>query len=1272
LPCRQAHVIFQKSLFKNPFSKIPFQNTFFRQTGKLLLPFFLLFFGFPKGINAQICDPEADFTIVSSGCTVNFQSSFAGPGTAVHDWSFFNTSQATGDHSISDLANPRHTFKVTADQTKTVVHRIVITFPNGQVVTKTCEKAIVLNCTGDNSCDPSYYFQYQVIGCSLTILQIPGGGAVTPTWDFGDGTAPVTATYPTHVYQQNGDYPVTINVSGKPCTMYIRVQCAPSVCCSPAFAASLYRECGVLRLNLNAECNTGNHVWTVTAGGAGSCIDLVNFQPTVADQTIQITNINTALVTSLQIKHDYVCEDGQQKTETQTVNMPTPAAIFIGRDGLTTGLNDYNCTLPNDMYSGANTIYVSGKIVFTKKFTFSHSDIQFNPGETGFDITANSSFLKLLNGTRAHGVTDCDCMWRGITVKSNGIVTCNEGSSIEDAVYGIWVLNPTLPEIHLDGAKFLKNFVAIKGESFLKLNDFRNCEIDGAGPLKNICELTHDIVSPGVSNLISLVNFNTQQGFAGIYIKNLSAQFVLPPQTQKNLFNNLAFGILAFDCNLDINQNSRFTNISAEIYGQLRTSGIFSYDGPNRGNGTFRFNGSLNSLGTNALSDFDHCAIGITVRSTQSIAPTQVGITNTSMDNMRTGVFLDSRFSGGAFNGSNTLSSTYAGVRNNRIIVNNGLFSINTFNGGIGLYDLNTTASNLQIANNDVTLSYFLGPSNSVGIWANGINTVSDPGVNAPNEIDIFENRILVNNEGQSGISLFNFPKGVIRNNSGGDINSGNGIFLNSNSTSSGIRSEAGYRNTIACNDVLSISGPAHQSLLLGSLTAHADLLHNKLTGPGDGAKVAFSCMDMDFRCNEMNNNTTGLLYTDGADTGPQGTASETFGNRWVGAFTTGAEADMSVLTSNSKYYFRNINNEAPPSILGPSNWFNSANLDATINCLTTCPAPPATLTPTITHFDTLVVNGNLGYGNTPFAAERTWQNQFDLYRVLNDFPQLAQSSSVMQGFMNSMSNSNIAALIQAQHSIRDAFAYNNATIATLQANEQSKAQIEVQIHILDSLLSGTTDPVQVAALQQQKGVQDSLLNLIGLANESLANQHEAQRVSAVPTLLTQLGAISPNIVCEQNLRKVMEIYLQTTAFSSEPINSMLVDLNGIASQCPEEGGIGVYAARSLYAALTGTWINENDCTGQRQQIERSNNPSITVYPNPSSGKVLINFPDQYLDKSVTITVLNSIGVEIKQMNTSGNTLRSIDLSDQLSGLYFLVLRDSNGVILSTPIQIQH
>lgn len=268
--------------------------------------------------------------------------------------------------------------------------------------------------------------------------------------------------------------------------------------------------------------------------------------------------------------------------------------------------------------------------------------------------------------------------------------------------------------------------------------------------------------------------------------------------------------------------------------------------------------------------------------------------------------------------------------------------------------------------------------------------------------------------------------------------------------------------------------------------------------------------------------------------------------------------------------------------------------------------------------------------------------------------------------------NSNIAALIQAQHSIRDAFAYNTATIATLQANEQSKAQIEVQIHILDSLLSGTTDPVQVAALQQQKGVQDSLLNLLGLANESLANQHEAQRVSAVPALLAQLGAISPNIVCEQNLRKVMEIYLHTTAFSSEPTNSMLLDLNGIASQCPEEGGIGVYAAQSLYAALTGIWVNENDCTGQRQHIERSNEPSITVYPNPSSGKVLIRFPEQYIDKTVTITVLNSIGVEIKQIKSSGNTLRSIDLSDQLSGLYFLVLRDSNGVILSAPIQIQH
>lgn len=75
----------------------------------------LLILGLSERLSAQTCDPEADFNITVNGCSVDFQSLFSGPGTAVHEWSFFNSDQSTGDHSISDVPNPRYTFQVTAN-----------------------------------------------------------------------------------------------------------------------------------------------------------------------------------------------------------------------------------------------------------------------------------------------------------------------------------------------------------------------------------------------------------------------------------------------------------------------------------------------------------------------------------------------------------------------------------------------------------------------------------------------------------------------------------------------------------------------------------------------------------------------------------------------------------------------------------------------------------------------------------------------------------------------------------------------------------------------------------------------------------------------------------------------------------------------------------------------------------------------------------------------------------------------------------------------------
>ena len=1255
-----------------------FLRRFFIRNAKFFIPFVFFHLSAVAALNGQICDPEADFTTTVNGCTVNFQSSYS--GTAVHAWSFYDNNSVTGLASSSNLVNPQHTFRVTSSLLKRVVHTVTITMSNGQTVTKTCEKSVSTNCNSNSGCNNFFYFHYRVNGCTLTILDDPSG-ELEATWNFGDNTPPITTNTPpppTHTYAQSGTYFVTVLVDGQSCGLWITVFCEPQICCTASFAANIYRDCGVLRLSLDADCNTGKHEYTVTPIGSGTCFNLVNFQPTAENQTIQITNINTGLITGFQITHNYICADGQATTQTKVVTMPTPAAIFVGRENQTTNLTNYGCVLPGDTYNNTRIVYVSGIVQINKKFTFVGADIQFHPGLSGFDIFNFSTPIQLTQNSRARGVADCNCMWRGMILKSTGIISVNTGSSIEDAVQGILVKDALLPTINLDGAAFSRNFVGINGELYLRFSTFRNTSFDGTGPLRGICTLEHMIKAPLSLSVINQVPFNTQQGFAGIYVKKSANPLNLPFQAQRNLFNNLAYGILAFDTNIDFDRNSRFTNITGTVYGTHRNAAIALIDGADAGPNTFKFRGTNIIDGPLGLPDFDFCWYGIVVRSAQSGSPTKVGITNAHMDNMRTGIFLDSRFSGGAFLGTSTTSG-FTGVRNNRItgtLINPSIFT----NAGISTFNYSSSVGSIQIANNVVTMRYGQGSTSagSAGIAAVGVDPMSDPGANLNEKVDIFDNRILIEAEGEIGIGTFNYPRVSIRNHR----DNNNGIFhSNPSTTFPGISIEGGTELIVSCNDVTATSASNEYPLLRNFRSTNSNFLNNRLTGNGIGITVRGICTGDKFRCNEMQNNRVGLTYIDGALTGPQGTAASqgspglSFGNRWVGSFTTGAVVGTNAVNPlNSIFYIRPLTNEGPPSLSGPQSnlWFQFLSPNAPVNCLASCPLPSVIQTPILTKLDSLIAINQVDFGTSNLFAEKSWQCQFDLYRTLTDYPNLAQNNTLMQGFLNSTNVSNISALLQVQRNMRNAFAFSNSVLTTIQNNNQTKAQIGLQIQTTDSLIGIATDSAQLSVLYQQRITQDSLLKLLVQANEALTTQHDAQSLASVPILLAQLNAIVPTIVCETNLKRVMEIYLQTLAFGIEPTTSMVSDVYGIATQCVDKGGIGVLAARSMYYAFTAIWLNEDNCVGDRNAKQETSNTGISIFPNPTTGTFAVQFPDAYLNTKMTLTIVNAIGSTVQYIESEGNSTKIIDLSTQPNGLYFAIIRNDKGVLTSLPVLLQH
>jgi len=677
--------------------------------------------------------------------------------------------------------------------------------------------------------------------------------------------------------------------------------------------------------------------------------------------------------------------------------------------------------------------------------------------------------------------------------------------------------------------------------------------------------------------------------------------------------------------------------------------------------------------------DFQNCIQGMQIRSEQSAAPTRIGITDTKMNTVRTGIYLDARFGGGEFAGASTMSD-FVGVKNNQIagsIVSQALIS----NAGISFHDFSPGVSNVEISNNIVDMSYAFtaNAGGATGITAHGFPGFSSPGVV---EVDIFENRVTLSNGAENGIGFAGHPNGWIRNNGGGDINGGNGIFVTNGQSWSGIIVNLNSNNNlVACNEVTVIS-----DVVAGLLSVHGSqngqYLRNKFSGSGNGAHFELSCIGSKYHCNDMTNNTIGLRYDNSAETGDQGTLNVTNGNRWIGAFPGGgADADLSVNYGASKYFVRSGNNETPPSVNPPigGQWFFNASLNATTDCiLSSCPAPPPpafALQSRISSLDTLIAEGLSIPSDAPYATERTWQQEYYLWNKIKDHPDLAQDNDMVQNYLDGLAGSNIEAFGTLQSAIQNMLTPSASLLSDVQSRMTSIQAVEMQIWEIDSLLRIATESSQLESLTQQLSVLDSILNNLVMAQDSIVGQFEAQRTAAILELLEQVAIVSPTNICETNLRRVYETYLLTYASKIEADSSLLAELETIATQCPLEGGPGVSIAGVLYQGFTGILPVQGGCesTAERAQLAKSKTRSgSALYPNPNQGNFTVRIPDGLAGQHALLQIRDAQGGFVKNIAVQGERTLTLDLMGQSNGLYFIAVTGNGMTTEALPIIIQH
>jgi PKD repeat protein len=1180
-----------------------------------------------------------------------------------HYWQFFNDVIQAGPYSSTTVASPRHTFS-SATSTKRVVHKIKIT-SGGQTVTKTCEKNITVSCT-DALCLPEYYFDYQVIDCTVFITQQPALGAPI-TWDFGDGFSVVSTDPPSHTYAQSGAYIITLNFNGKICQREVIVSCSGTVCCTAAFSGQIMKECGVLKLVLDAECNEGTHNWAITTNSLSPCMEVIGITQS-PNQLLQITNINTTLTNQITVTHTYTCTDGTSIVETQTLDIPalTQGGIFIGIDNQNTKLTAYDCVLPDALYTGANIVFVSGRVEVDKTFAFEQTDIQFESGNSGFDVKTGSKPLSLSKGTVLRAAVECPCLWRGLRVSLDGKLVSKDNVSIEDALFGINVNSTTAADISVSMTKFNRNFIGIRGTNgSLGLSKFEENVFDGTGTLKNLCELSVNgiIIPTQLGGSLGQVTYQTERGYAGIYLNRIGFLDLKPLMPAKqNVFKNLAFGIIALEGNLKVNKNSTFSNIFGGAYTQRSSAAIFFYDGTTNSANTLRLFGNIADGGPAMVAN---SARGVWAQSRQGTAATKIGIADALFDGVRTGIFLDAQFMNGGFFGKP--GSEFSGINNNVVLA-----SLNSpdlvADGGIVFWDLQSSVSEVEIYNNDVTLTYSNGGTFSGGsaaIAGIGNYPASDPG-NDVIEVDIHDNKVTLATDGTNGIALGRHPNGKIRNHLGN-----NGVFINSGTNfTSGISAEDGNDNQVNCNNVTTSSSPLEGLLFLQRNTM-SNYLNNSVTGNGTGVKFSGDCSGTQFRCNLMQNNDRGLFYGPFALTGHQGSSSNPYGNRWITA-TIGAEADGNANALNSKFWVKAVNNENPNPILGPLGWFNLVPGN-TPTCLTSCPDNlVAARFSSLDAADMAIADGSGTYANYPFPIEAAWKDRYLLYKKLFEYPNLVQSHPSLQTFIGASNNAKIATLQQLYANVATA---NRPAQSIRQATEANNAVIES----LEGQIRNTISNIEQSTVSTRQGYLhqlDSLNKILSHTlhqNDSLAQIHAQSRNVDLTYIHTQLNTLSGLNTGEENLRQVLKFYVQYTAIEAQPNAADLALLEHIATQCPLQGGPGVGAAKGLYQAHTGTILADGPCiVPDREKKQDNKQIKALLYPNPNRGAFRLEIPEFDLEGAYSIQVLNTIGLAVMDMPAVTQRITDINLNTTPSGLYFVVLKRNGIVILNTPVLIQN
>jgi len=402
-----------------------------------------------------------------------------------------------------------------------------------------------------------------------------------------------------------------------------------------------------------------------------------------------------------------------------------------------------------------------------------------------------------------------------------------------------------------------------------------------------------------------------------------------------------------------------------------------------------------------------------------------------------------------------------------------------------------------------------------------------------------------------------------------------------------------------------------------------------------------------------MEDNLTGLNLWPGAIIGAQFEHE----NKWLGSLPGGGVAEAHFdgnpgqgLILMSKFW---INSSNPSSTfwadprLPTDDWFvySGGQESNILHCYRTLPLPPSVS-------DAMIIDEEFeAYKSYP-ASE--WEAALRAFGTLDNNPGLLGGSTPESDFYGENDTTNIGKIYRAMK--------DWAAIPRLTTGFESDwvANTTAIGHKLDTVA------VKVAAMETaadtlQEGIALVLTalyeDLAGLQedNEDLADEYLSDVADRADQLALDLGYIITEDIWEQNLVKVLAIFVERLqdAEETEWTTAHYDTLLSIADQCRHEGGIGVVFARAAIGQFD--YDDEEMCPGFSEErisaVSNAHRLNAAISPNPAKDRCRIVF-DRPMNGALIVRNLH--GQAVRSINVSETTILDLNTQELPSGIYLL------------------